>query len=408
MTADSRFPPAAIGALSSSLLSHAASLAIYRLWTWELDLFFGFRGVILFLVAASAALSVLAFLAAGRGTARVALALRVTIAIVVVYSFGPYLFTGVPLIVGLLLELNAYEPFPTNLIADVAVLLAWVLFHRAGARALGGTAPRWVPDVVVTAICLVPVGVSSAMAARYRRRLAQKEAEAQRLDAAVVGLTRTQFGYLEMANTARERSAMEERNRIIREIHDTIGYTLTNVSMMIEAARDLAKDGSPRLHETLLAARSQAQQGLDDTRRSLYLLRSRETGAPIGLTAIQRMVRTFTTASGIDVEVEYGNLPPSSGEEMDAAIFHFIQEGLINAFRHGHATAIRILLWIDREDYHLVLRDNGVGSESFKEGIGMTGMRERIGRLGGTFSAGNVADGFEVRATIPAASGEPA
>ena len=196
---------------------------------------------------------------------------------------------------------------------------------------------------------------------------------------------------------------MEERNRITREIHDTIGYSLTNVAMMLEAAQDLAKNGPQRLLEKLRAARLQIQQGLENTRRALYLLRDKEETEPIGLPAIQRMVSVFGRASGIQVDVEYGDLPLSSGNEMDGVMFHFIQESLTNAFRHGRASLIQVRFWRQNGEYRIVVRDNGVGAENISEGIGMTGMRERLGKLGGTLTVQNAADGFEIRALIPIA-----
>jgi len=99
--------------------------------------------------------------------------------------------------------------------------------------------------------------------------------------------------------------------------------------------------------------------------------------------------------------VEYANLPFSCGVEVDDFIYHFIQEGLTNSFRHGRATNIEVLLWKDEEKITVTLRDNGRGCESIKEGIGILGMRERLGKFGGTLEFRNPAHGFEMCAEIP-------
>ena len=222
-----------------------------------------------------------------------------------------------------------------------------------------------------------------------------------RLDSAVTELSHAQDGLMDDATSTRMLSTVEERNRITREIHDTIGYTLTNVSMMLEAAQDLAREEPPKLIETLRSAREQSRQGLDDIRQALHLLRDKEERRPVGLVAVQRMTQTFARATGIRVEVEYGNMPMSCGEECDGVIYHFIQEGLTNAFRHGQATAIRVALWIEKRHYRISVRDNGTGAENLSEGIGLLGMRERLGKLGGTLMVRNVIDGFEIIASVP-------
>jgi signal transduction histidine kinase len=406
VTLKDRYSPIAVSAVSFSLCSHAVAIALYRSWLWDLSYFGAFRGIIFFLVAFSALLSVTAFLAYKPLHMYSAMVLRAAAVLVFVYSFGTNLFVGLCLVIGLIFEVSVYVIFPINALLDVIILAATVLLHRAGATTFGGANPRFEPDVVIAVLCLVAISVTSILAKQYSARLKRSQTEVGRLDSAVAELSQTQFGFMRMATTARERSILEERNRITREIHDTIGYTLTNISMMLEAAQDLAAKDSARLPDTLRNARSQAQQGLVETRRALHLLREKEESGPIGLPAIKRMVDAFSGASGIHVEVEYGNLPLTSGDEIDTAIFHFIQEGLTNALRHGDAFAIRISLWIQNADYHALVRDNGSGAKTLKEGIGMMGMRERLGKLGGMFTARNVADGFEIRARIPKPAGE--
>ena len=89
------------------------------------------------------------------------------------------------------------------------------------------------------------------------------------------------------------------------------------------------------------------------------------------------------------------------GEKVDSLIYQFIQEGLTNSFRHGEATKIKILFWREDHILNIHLTDNGIGAKSIKEGIGMMGMRERLGALGGTMDSQNVVDGFELSARIP-------
>jgi signal transduction histidine kinase len=117
--------------------------------------------------------------------------------------------------------------------------------------------------------------------------------------------------------------------------------------------------------------------------------------------AIQRIAEAFQTATGVAVRIEYGNLPRFFGNGLDRFIYRFIQEGMTNAFRHGMATSIRVLFWVQDRTLSVTIHDNGRGANNLQEGIGLRGMRERVNEFSGTFKAANVADGFELIARIP-------
>ncbi|MBT3274234.1 MAG: sensor histidine kinase [Spirochaetales bacterium] len=395
-----RHPNIAVSALIVSLVSHGLTFAVYRFSLWDIRLFGDFRGVIIFLLLLSGSISFFAFFLTNSVLFRAVLGLRTICVVIIVYSFGINLLVCLPLLIGLIYEVNVYETVPVNAISDTVIVAAAILLHRAGARTLSFANPRYFPDVLIAGATMAALSISSCLATFYREQLIRVQARAVRLDSAVTELTQTHSGFAQIANTAREVSAVDERNRITREIHDTIGYSLTNVVMILEAAQDLAKNGPEILREKLRSAHSQTRHGLEETRRALYLLREKEEVHTIGLSAVQRMIDIFSRASGILVNVEYGNVPLTSGDELDEAIFHLIQESLVNAFRHGHAHHISVRLWIESGDYWVVIRDDGIGTDNLADGIGMMGMRERLGKLGGTLKAQNTADGFEIRASI--------
>ena len=157
MTFYDQHPPIAIGALVVSLASHGLALLIYRFWVWDVALFGGFRQVIAFLLTLSAGLSVVAFLMTRSVFFRVVLGLRIVVVLVLVYSFGINVYVVLPLLIGLLYEVNVYESLPINAFTATAIMVAAVLLHRAGALALSFTHPRYVPDVVIAGACLICV-----------------------------------------------------------------------------------------------------------------------------------------------------------------------------------------------------------------------------------------------------------
>ena len=347
----------------------------------------------------SLALSLGMFLVSERLVFRFLLVARI---ILILFLFGVFdndVFIGMALVFPFILEMAAYEDFPANLAVAIAVLIG-TFFVKIG------TIPKPTEPVAFRNLALYGFGCglvsfSATLQTRYRQKMIELSREVLRLDRAVVDLSISSEGYLQEAYLTEERSVKGERERITRDLHDGIGYTLTNLSMMLEAARALASEKQKKLREILNNAFGQAQLGLTETRRSLYLLRRQEIRGPVGLMAIDRLIKIFTSATEIHVDVEYGNVPLSCGEDVDEFQYRFVQEGLINAFRHGKASYIKVLFWMDGDMVKVTLRDNGVGSAKIAEGIGLMGMRERLGKLGGTLEISSVVDGFEIKAEIP-------
>jgi signal transduction histidine kinase len=169
----------------------------------------------------------------------------------------------------------------------------------------------------------------------------------------------------------------------------------------MEACLRLVSKDEEKLRVLLARAREEAQLGLNETRKVLRVLREEVPARARGLSAIHRLVTLFSNATGVTVKTEYCNASLSFGEEMDLAIFRMIQEGLTNAFRHGHANEIKVKFWQERDGITITFWDNGVGGDIIKEGIGLQGMRERVEQIGGTVQAYRTADGFELRTWLP-------
>ena len=116
---------------------------------------------------------------------------------------------------------------------------------------------------------------------------------------------------------------------------------------------------------------------------------------------VHRLATLFEKATGIRVRCEFGNAPWHVTKEVDSALYHLVQEGLINSFRHGRADEIGVIFWMTEETVGVRLRDNGRSADQIAEGIGLRGMRERIERVAGSFRATPVAGGFLLEAQIP-------
>jgi signal transduction histidine kinase len=236
-------------------------------------------------------------------------------------------------------------------------------------------------------------------------RLSNQVELTNRLDKAVSQLIDANIGFQKYAATAGEESASQERRRVSRDIHDTAVHSLVNIIMLAESISDKISPDQTAVYDMLQMIIAQGKDAVGDTRQSLRDLRAIEQQPRKGLKQIHRLIKVFSQATGIEVGINYGNLPWEFGNEIDETIYRMIQEGMTNAFRHGKATRIQISLWITTTDLvpelNVSISDNGFGSQEVKQGIGLQGMEERLRKLGGSIEAKNVPGGFSVSGVIP-------
>lgn len=230
--------------------------------------------------------------------------------------------------------------------------------------------------------------------------------EVNALEQSVERLTEANTGFSTFAAVARKQASAEERNRITYEIHDDIGYILTNITMLSESALSTPDSLDVKLIERLSAIRQQAKTGLYETRRVLRSLRETEHESAVGLNAIIELLKVYETATGVgthlDVAVPRNHIESRSVFHL---VYHFIQESLTNAFRHGRANSVVVRLLRDGPFLVVTVRDNGVGvGHAITEGIGLKGMRDELSRCGGSLNYNNDA-GFTVTARIPLRAG---
>lgn len=230
----------------------------------------------------------------------------------------------------------------------------------------------------------------------------QKSQDLLRLDYAVKELTKINLDYQSYAAAIEHNSIENERKRVSREMHDIIGYTLTNQLMIIQAALSMKPNLSLQIESLLLQAQQQTREAMDDARQALRKLRNFSPRSEIGSKLIYKLTKTFEQITGVSVSIDFGNTPMTLGEEIDSALYRLIQEGLTNAFRHGKATMITITFFIGSNKLYVSIWDNGRGAEKTNEGgIGLKGMRERIERLHGLIETKSLASGFTVKVQIP-------
>ncbi len=287
----------------------------------------------------------------------------------------------------------------------VAVLL-WV----AAVVHLGTVPAAWKPLPPAGAAeqirSMVYVAVLLLHLAWYSRTITERQrSQAQRignLENSVRELSEANMSYNAFVQMAESQAARHERNRISRDIHDGVGYALTNLIMLSESALDAASGADlGRTQVQLNTIRNQARMALNDTRRSLRELRASEQGLLYGVDAIIHMIEVYRQATGMRVAVDIA-VPPRSvdDERVFPVAYRFVQEALTNSFRHGHADSVEVRISLLEHNLFLLVTDNGVAPEEIDEGIGIQGMRERLGEVGGDLNMHTIG-GFTVNARIP-------
>ena len=183
---------------------------------------------------------------------------------------------------------------------------------------------------------------------------------------------------------------MRERNRLAREIHDTLGHTLTGIIMGADAGLALFDVAPEESRKRIQVVAQSARDGLTDVRRSIKALRPDALERFTLEQALEGLVENFrlTTSAQISYSQEANELKLDTDEE--DALYRVVQEGLTNAVRHGKADRIEIRIRRTGDVVTVSVRDNGTGCGKLEEGFGLRHMRERLEMLGGTLTYGNL------------------
>ena len=213
---------------------------------------------------------------------------------------------------------------------------------------------------------------------------------------------------LRAANTELENFAAEseklaqtrERNRLAREIHDTLGHTLTGIIAGIDAAMAVADVSPETLKRYLSLVSDVARQGMTDVRRSVNELRPDAREQRDLLSAIHKMISQMGAASKVDITLDNRAGRLSFGEDEEKIIYRIIQESITNSIRHGKADTVRIRMTREYNLVTITIRDDGIGASDIEMGFGLTHMKERLDMLGGKIHVDG-SDGFCVVAEIP-------
>jgi signal transduction histidine kinase len=194
----------------------------------------------------------------------------------------------------------------------------------------------------------------------------------------------------------------EDRMHLARELHDSIGHSLSVASLYTNVAREATDDD--KRTDALDLARSAISDSLAQLRRTVGLLREAgraPDGRGPGLGDLPHLAAA-PGAAGYEVTLDVADVRP--GPEVEAVVFRVVQEALTNTLRHSNGSRVRVTVAAgDEGRLAVTVVDDGgpAGPADVRRGHGLDGLSERVGDLGGTLEAGPTEGGWLVRAVIP-------
>jgi signal transduction histidine kinase len=197
----------------------------------------------------------------------------------------------------------------------------------------------------------------------------------------------------EYALRVEELATEQERNRIARDIHDSLGHSLTVFNIHTAAALRLLHTNLPEAESLLLELKQLGSQALEDVRESVMLLRADPLQGRSLSESIASLVKEFQRTTGILPTFNYTIAAPLN-VELDFTIYRLVQESLTNIRRHAGASEVAIEISATTMEIIAIVRDNGKGFDPDRHtsGFGLLGMQERTDALGGMMTISTATD----------------
>ena len=315
----------------------------------------------------------------------------------------------------------------------IEVQTAVIAAMGAGGVALAGLQPRGATQIaagaaVFMAMARLPLLAGVALAAVVTVALAVVTALAGSSSAAVVagtlvavlfglvaaflrrareGQNRTEVLLAQLQDAREEQTrtaAVAERSRIASELHDVLAHALSGAAIQLQGARMLAdrEQAPPQLVAAIDRATELVKSGLVNARQAVGALRGDELP---GLAQLDSLIDSYRANLNVDVTLRIEGEPRTLPADTSLVLYRGAQEALTNIARYAPSASAAVVLSYERDRTTLSV-DNGVSASEPKAGFGgghgLSGMRERIERAGGTMSAGPTAGGWRVELEVPA------
>ncbi len=200
-----------------------------------------------------------------------------------------------------------------------------------------------------------------------------------------------------------ELAAVQERNRIAREIHDSLGHALTSLNVQLQTGLKLWKRNPEEAHAFLEQAQQLGTMAIQEVRQSVSTLRADARKERPLQETIATLVQEFRQSTGIAIQSSI-HLTTGLSPEVSRTLYRLTQEALTNICKHAEATEVQLNLQTELDHVQLAIADNGRGFSSHQvtSGYGLQGMKERVATLNGDFHLQtNPGQGCQITITLP-------
>ncbi len=301
---------------------------------------------------------------------------------------------------------TALRPLP---LAVVGIAATSILINTLIAG-IPQNAEAWTFYLAIIVVQTVAISAGAVFGEKVTEQNEERRVALARLEAALeenAGL------HAQLLTQAREAGVLDERQRMAREIHDTIAQGLTGIITQLEAA-DHAKERAADRDRHIETAKRLARESLAEARRSVEasLPAALESGTLSDALAV--VAREWSELSGIPVDVRITGEVTSLHPEIEVALLRIAQEALANVAKHAGATRAGLTLSFMGDVVTLDVRDDGVGflvperGAGEGDGFGLTGMRQRAARVAGSLAIeSEPGGGTAISARVPAIGVRP-
>lgn len=195
---------------------------------------------------------------------------------------------------------------------------------------------------------------------------------------------------------------LKERNRMSKELHDTLGHSFISLIMSLDVSIALLDNNTAEVKDRLIRLRALAENNLNEMRSIVHEISEEEESNLIQ--QVEELVVSFREHTGTDVVLNLLGKEPPLLFEVRQTILRVIQESFTNALKHGKASQLRLELWFSESNVQLFIQNNGKPFDKLEYGFGLTTMKQRVEELGGNLfvsSEVGTATFTEVRCEIP-------
>ena len=197
--------------------------------------------------------------------------------------------------------------------------------------------------------------------------------------------------------TMKELYTLQERNRISREIHDSVGHSLSTIIIQLGAISKLSEENNPQVSQMSAQLREFAVKGLQEVRTVVHDLKPEQLTKQQLNVALEEFIYETKQHSGVEFVFRQNKPTIQLSKEQELTIFRGVQEATTNAIRHGKATKITLLMMYSANELIVTIMDNGMGSSAISLEGGLKALEERLHELQAQLEIKNTEQGFTVQ-----------